>query len=161
MGSDQLNIVLAERKDIPLILKFIKELAEYEKLLNEVKATEEILAQNLFGEQKVAEVVIAYLDNEAIGFALYFYNFSTFLGKAGIYLEDLYVKPEFRGKGYGKSLLKHLAKLAKEKKCGRLEWWVLNWNKTSINFYKNIGSEPMNDWTVYRLTGDALKKLAE
>lgn len=161
MGSNQLNIVLAERKDIPLIFKFIKELAEYEKLLNEVKATEEILAQNLFGEQKVAEVVIAYLDNEAIGFALYFYNFSTFLGKAGIYLEDLYVKPEFRGKGYGKSLLKHLAKLAKEKKCGRLEWWVLDWNKASINFYKNIGAEPMNDWTVYRLTGDALKKLAE
>lgn len=161
MASNQLNIVIAERKDIPLILKFIKELAEYEKLLDEVSATEEILEINLFGEHKVAEVVIGYIENKPIGFALYFYNFSTFLAKPGIYLEDLYIKPKFRGKGHGKAFLKYLAGIAKEKNCGRLEWWVLDCNKPSINFYKKLGAEAMNDWTVFRLSGEALKKLAE
>ncbi len=161
MADGTFRIVAAKRKDISLILTFIKELAEYEKLLGEVFATEEILEKNLFGEHKVAEVVIGYEGQEAVGFALYFYNFSTFLGKSGIYLEDLYIKPQFRGKGYGKSFLKYLAKLAREKNCGRLEWWVLDWNKPSIDFYKKLGAEPMKDWTVFRLTGDSLEKLAE
>jgi len=161
MATENFKITPAEKKDIPLILTFIRELAKYEKLLDEVSATEEILEETLFGDHKVAEVVIGYLNEEPIGFALYFYNFSTFLGKPGIYLEDLFVKSEFRGAGYGKSFLKYLARLAKEKNCGRLEWWVLDWNKPSINFYKKIGAEPMNDWTVFRLSGEALKKLSE
>jgi len=161
MTAENFRIIPAEKKDVPLILTFIKELAKYEKLLDKVSATEAILQETLFGDHKVAEVVIGYVNEEPIGFALYFYNFSTFVGKTGIYLEDLYVKPQFRGAGYGKSFLKYLARLAKEKNCGRLEWWVLDWNKPSINFYKKIGAEPMNDWTVFRLSGEALKKLSE
>ena len=146
-------------KDIPLILQFIKELAEYEKLLHEVMATEELLHEWLFEKNK-AEVLIGDFDGEPIGFALFFHNFSTFLGKAGIYLEDLYVKPSMRGKGCGKAMLRQLAKLAIERGCGRLEWWCLDWNHPSISFYLSLGAEPMSDWTVYRISGDTLGSLA-
>ena len=150
----------AEEKDVELILYFIKELAEYEKMLDEVIATEDLLREWLF-EKKKAEVIFVLEDNQEVGFALFFHNFSTFLGRAGIYLEDLYVKPEYRGKGYGKSLLKKLAKIAKERDCGRLEWWCLDWNKSSIDFYLSLGAKPMKDWTVYRISGSILDNLAE
>lgn len=156
-----LHIRPATPADTPLILQFIRELAEYEKLLHEVVATEDILQQTLFGDQAKAYVAIAEWDGEPVGFALYFYNFSTFLGKPGIYLEDLYVRPELRGKGIGKALLAYLAHKALEKGCGRLEWWVLDWNKPSIAFYKSIGAEAMDEWTVYRLSGEALDALAD
>ena len=150
----------AEEKDAGLILYFIKELAEYEKMLDEVVASEELLKEWLF-EKKKAEVIFVLEDNQEVGFALFFHNFSTFLGRAGIYLDDLYVKPEYRGKGYGKSLLKKLAKIAKERGCGRLEWWCLDWNKSSIDFYLSLGAKPMKDWTVYRISGSTLDNLAE
>ena len=155
-----LDIKQATVDDVPLILQFIKELADYEGLLNEVVATEEVLRETLFGERKVAEVVIGYYENQSVGFALFFHNFSTFLGKPGIYLEDLYVKPEYRGRGFGKSLLAYLARLAMERNCGRLEWWVLDWNEPAIKFYKSLGALPMDEWTVFRVTGDSLEKLA-
>lgn len=158
--SDIFEIKHATLSDVPLILSFIKELAEYEKLLHEVVATEDILKQTLFSERATAFVVIGYLNNCPVSFALYFYNFSTFLGRPGIYLEDLYVKPEARGKGIGQKMLAYLAHLAKEKKCGRLEWWVLDWNETAIGFYKRIGAKAMDEWTVYRVTGEALDNLA-
>lgn len=154
------KIRFAEEKDIGLILEFIKELADYEKLLHEVVATEEILMDSLF-VRKAAEVIIGEHNGEPVGFALFFHNFSTFLGRPGLYLEDLYVKPEMRGKGYGKTLLAFLAKLAIERNCGRFEWWCIDWNEPSINFYKSIGAVPMDEWTVYRVTGDALTTLAE
>ncbi len=147
-------------EDVPLIFSFIKKLAEYEKLLHAVTATENGLREVLFGERRYAETVIAYYENQPVGFALFFHNFSTFLGKPGIYLEDLFVDPKFRGQGFGKALLAHLAKLAQERDCGRLEWAVLNWNKPSIDFYESLGAKPMNEWTVYRLTGEALEQLA-
>jgi GNAT superfamily N-acetyltransferase len=147
--------------DVPLILTFIRALADYEKLLHEVVATEEILRETLFGNRKVAEVVIGYLDGQAVSFALFFHNFSTFLGKPGLYLEDLFVKPEARGKGIGKVMLAYLAKLAKDRDCGRLEWWVLDWNEPAIGFYRSIGAIPMDEWTVQRVTGDALIELAD
>lgn len=150
----------ATEGDVPLILSLIRELAEYEKLSHEVVATEEELRTNLFGERPFAEVLIADHDGDPAGFALFFHNFSTFLGKPGIYLEDLYVKPEFRGAGVGKRLLAHLARLAKERGCGRLEWWVLDWNEPSIGFYDSVGAVAMDDWTVYRLAGGALDDLA-
>lgn len=150
----------ATERDVPLILSFIRALAEYEKLSHEVGATEEDLLANLFGGRPFAEVLIAEQDEAPAGFALFFHNFSTFLGKPGIYLEDLYVKPEFRGAGTGKKLLVHLARLAKERGCGRLEWWVLDWNEPSIGFYRKIGAVAMDDWTVYRLAGGALDELA-
>ena len=150
----------AERKDTALILQFIKELANYEKRLDEVVADEATLEMWIFDKQK-AEVIFALEDGKEIGFALFFHNFSTFLGRAGIYLEDLYVRPECRGKGYGKAILKKLAQIAVERSCGRLEWWCLDWNKPSIDFYVSLGAEPMSDWTVYRITGDTLTKLAE
>lgn len=146
--------------DIPVILDFIKKLAEYEHLSHEVTATEESLHETLFGKRRYAEVVIGYYEARPVGFALFFHNYSTFLGKPGIYLEDLFVNVEERGKGFGKALLIHLAKLAKERDCGRFEWSVLDWNKPSINFYLSLGAVPMNDWTIYRVTGDALDKLA-
>lgn len=149
----------ADEKDNKLILDFIKELADYEKLLNEVVATEEILFDSLF-VRKAAEVIIAEFNNEPVGFALFFHNFSTFLGRPGIYLEDLYIRPEMRGKGFGKTLLAYLAKLAIERNCGRFEWWCIDWNEPSINFYKNIGAVPMDEWTVYRVHNEALIKLA-
>lgn len=150
----------AERKDVPLILYFIKELADYEKMLDEVVATEQLLEQWLFDKNK-AEVIFSMEDGKETGFALFFHNFSTFLGRSGIYLEDLYVKPEYRHKGYGKGLLKKLAEIAVERGCGRLEWWCLDWNRPSIDFYLSMGAQPMEDWTVYRIAGDALTKLAE
>ena len=150
----------AERKDAGLILRFIKELADYEKMLDEVVTDEETLETWIFDKQK-AEVIFALEDGKEVGFALFFHNFSTFLGRAGIYLEDLYVRPEFRGKGYGKAILKKLAAIAVERGCGRLEWWCLDWNKPSIDFYLSLGAEPMSDWTVYRIAGNTLKELAE
>lgn len=150
----------AERKDVPLILRFIKELADYEGMLDEVVADEATLEEWLFDKEK-AEVIFALQGEEEVGFALFFHNFSTFLGRAGVYLEDLYVKPEHRGKGYGKALLKKLASIAVERGCGRLEWWCLDWNKPSIDFYLSLGAEPMADWTVYRIAGDTLTQLAK
>ncbi|HEX2944978.1 MAG TPA: GNAT family N-acetyltransferase [Clostridia bacterium] len=160
--SDSLNkldIRFADKKDVPLILAFIKSLAGYERMLGEVVATEEILMDSLF-VRKAAEVAIAEYAGEPAGFALFFHNFSTFLGRPGIYLEDLFVKPEFRGKGIGKALLSFLAKLVIERKCGRLEWACLDWNEPSIRFYRQLGAVPMEDWTVYRVTGAALQELA-
>ncbi len=150
----------ATEEDVPLILRFIKELAEYEHLSHEVSATEEALRESLFGERRGAEALMAYLGDKPAGFALFFHNFSTFLGKPGIYLEDLYVRPEFRGSGIGRALLVRLAKLARERGCGRLEWWVLDWNEPSIGFYKSIGAVAMDDWTVYRVAGEALENLS-
>lgn len=150
----------AERKDTALILQFIKELADYENMLNEVVADEEILEEWIFDKQK-AEVIFLLENGKEVGFALFFHNFSTFLGRAGIYLEDLYVQPEYRGKGYGKAILKKLAAIAVERGCGRLEWWCLDRNKPSIDFYLSLEAEPMSDWTVYRIDGDTLKRLAE
>ncbi len=157
---EQLTFRYAEEKDTAVILKFIRELADYEKMLDEVVATEDILREWIF-EKKKAEVIFALEDEEEIGFALFFHNFSTFLGRAGIYLEDLYVKLEKRGKGYGSALLKKLAQTAVERGCGRLEWWCLDWNRPSIDFYLSLGAEPMKDWTVYRIAGDTLRGLAE
>ena len=148
----------ATEKDTALILQFIKELASYEKMLSEVVADEATLKEWIFEKQK-AEVIFALEDGKEVGFALFFHNFSTFLGRAGIYLEDLYVKPEYRGKGYGKALIQTLAKIAVERGCGRLEWCCLDWNKPSIDFYLSLGAEPMKDWTVYRIAGDTLKTL--
>ena len=156
----ELTFRYAERRDTALILKFIKELAEYEKMLDEVVATEELLEDWIFNKQK-AEVIFALADGKEVGFALFFHNFSTFLGRAGIYLEDLYVNPEYRGYGIGKALLKKLGKVAVERGCGRLEWWCLDWNKPSIDFYRSMGAEPMDDWTVYRIAGNALKELTD
>ena len=149
----------AGRKDVALILEFIRELADYEKMLDEVVATPELLEKWIFDERK-AEVIFALEGGKEVGFELFFHNFSTFLGRAGIYLEDLYVRPEFRGKGYGRALLKELARIAVERGCGRLEWWCLDWNKPSIDFYLSIGAESMKDWTVYRIAGETLKTLA-
>jgi GNAT superfamily N-acetyltransferase len=156
----ELEIRAATEADVPLILSLIKELAEYERLSHEVVATEEALIDSLFGERPVAEVLIGHLGDEPVGFALFFHNFSTFLGKPGIYLEDLYVRPEFRGVGIGRALLIHLARLARERDCGRLEWSVLDWNEPAIGFYKGIGASPVSGWTVYRVTGEALDELA-
>ena len=150
----------AEEKDCGLILEFINALADYEKMSEQVVATEEILKEQLF-EKKQAEVIFALENGVEVGFALFFHNFSTFLGKSGLYLEDLFVRPEYRGKGHGKALLKKLAGIAVERGCGRFEWWCLDWNKPSIDFYKSLGAVPMDEWTVYRVTGDGLTKLAK
>ena len=157
---EKLHFRYATPKDTVLILQFIKELAEYEKMLDEVVATEKILKEWIFEKEK-AEVIFVLENDAEAGFALFFHNFSTFLGRSGVYLEDLYVKPEYRGKGYGKGLLKKLAQIAVERGCGRLEWWCLDWNKPSIDFYLSLGAEPMKDWTVYRIAGDTLQKLAK
>jgi GNAT superfamily N-acetyltransferase len=149
----------ADEKDVPVILSFIKELAEYEKMLDEVVADESLLREWIF-EKKKAEVIFAVADGKEAGFALFFHNFSTFLGRAGLYLEDLFVYPEYRGKGYGKAILKRLAAIAVERGCGRLEWACLDWNQPSIEFYRSLGAEAMNEWTVYRLTGETLEHLA-
>ena len=150
----------ANEKDCALILEFIKGLADYEKMSDEVVATEQLLREWIF-EKKKAEVIFACENGKEVGFALFFHNFSTFLGRAGIYLEDLYVMPEYRKRGYGKALLKKLASIAVERGCGRLEWSCLDWNKPSIDFYLSLGAVPMSDWTVYRVTGDTLKTLAK
>ena len=158
MGN--LTFRYAQEKDTEKILYFIRELASYENMLDEVIATEELLKKQIF-EDKKAEVIFAMENDKEVGFALFFHNFSTFLGRAGLYLEDLYVLPEHRSKGYGKELLKKLAAIALERGCDRLEWWCLDWNKPSIDFYLSLGAKPMDEWTVYRITGDTLKKLAE
>lgn len=158
--TTKINFRNAEKADTGLILKFIKELAKYEKMENEVVATKELLEEWLF-DKKTAEVIFAVVDGTEVGFALFFHNFSTFLGRAGIYLEDLYVLPEYRGLGYGKSILKKLAQIALDRGCGRLEWWCLDWNKPGIDFYLSLGAKPMDDWTVYRITGDTLRELGQ
>ena len=150
----------ARREDTGLILQFIRELVDYEKMLDQVVADEATLEEWLFDKQK-AEVLFVMADGKEAGFALFFHNFSTFLGRAGLYLEDLYVKPEYRSQGYGKAILKKLAQIAVERGCGRLEWWCLDWNRPSIDFYLSLGAEPMSDWTVYRIAGDTLTLLAE
>lgn len=151
----------ARREDVPLVLDLIRELAEYEKLSHEVVATEDSLLEWLFGDRPVAEVLVAECGGEAAGFALFFHNFSTFLGKPGIYLEDLYVRPRFRRSGIGTLMLTRLARLARERGCGRLEWSVLDWNEPSIRFYESLGAVAMDNWTVHRMTGEALEGLAE
>jgi len=155
-----LQIREATEEDVPVILWFIRQLAEYERLLHEAVMTEETLRQSLFGSRPVAEVLLAYFDDKPVGFAVFFHNFSTFLGKPGLYLEDLFVIPEMRGRGFGKALLVRLAKIAVDRNCGRFEWAVLDWNKPSIEFYKKLGAAPMDEWTIFRVTGEALKKLA-
>ncbi len=157
---ENLDFRFVKREDIPLILKFIRDLAQYEKMLDQVIADEATLEEWIFDRQK-AEVLFAVVDGTEVGFALFFHNFSTFLGRAGLYLEDLFVLPQYRGKGYGKAILKKLAAIAVERGCGRLEWWCLDWNKPSIDFYLSLGAEPMSDWTVYRIAGDTLTQLAQ
>jgi len=150
----------AGERDVPLILAFIRELAEYERLSDEVVATEEGLRAALFGTRPAAEVVIGRCRGEPVGFALFFHNFSTFVGRPGMYLEDLYVRPSQRGRGFGEALLAHVARLACERGCGRMEWAVLDWNEPAAAFYRKLGAVPMSDWTVYRLAGDALAAFA-
>ncbi len=157
---DDFQIRVAQIEDCPLILSFIKELADYEKLSHEVVATVAILEESLFGTRPYADVLIAEYQQQPVGYALYFHNLSTFTGRPGIYLEDLYVKPAMRGKGFGKSLLAYIAKLAVDGNCTRFEWSVLDWNEPSIQFYRSIGARPMDEWTVQRLDGEALKKFA-
>ncbi len=159
-SSSSLIIRQAIIDDCPLILHFIKELADYEKLLHEVVADVATLEETLFGDKQHAEVVIAEYQGQPVGFALFFHNFSTFLGRPGLYLEDLYIQPEMRGKGFGKLLLSYLGGLALDRNCARLEWWVLDWNQPAKDFYQSLGAEPMDDWTVNRVTGTALDNLA-
>ena len=157
----EVSIRAATEEDVPLILRFIKELAEYENLSGEVSATEEVLRENLFGERRAAEVALAFLGEAAAGFAVFFHNFSTFLGRPGIYLEDFYVRPEYRGAGVGRAIVVHLARLAGERGCGRLDFSVLDWNEPALRFYRRIGAVPMDGWTGYRISGDELRLLAD
>jgi GNAT superfamily N-acetyltransferase len=150
----------ALREDLSLILSFVRELAGYERLLHEVVATEETLQESLFGERKVAEVIFGEVNGEPVSFAVFFHNYSTFLGRQGIYIEDLFVQPHMRSLGIGKAMFSHIARIAKERGCGRLDWWVLDWNESAIMFYESLGALPMSAWTVYRLTGQALEDLA-
>lgn len=150
----------ADENDCKLVLEFIRDLAEYEKMLDEVVATEDLLKEWLF-EKKIAEVILICENEKEVGFALFFHNFSTFLGKAGIHLEDLYVKPDYRGKGYGLGLIRKLAEITVERDCGRLEWCCLDWNQPSIDFYLSLGAKPLDEWTIFRLTGDTLTDLAK
>jgi GNAT superfamily N-acetyltransferase len=161
VDMSETTIRSAAREDVPLILEFIRELAEYEKLSDEVVATEAGLAETLFGERPYAEALIAEAEGKAAGFALFFHNYSTFLGKPGIYLEDVFVRPEFRGRGVGRAFFRRLARIALERDCGRLEFWVLDWNQPAIRFYRKLGAEPMAEWTVQRITGEALRRLAD
>lgn len=154
-----LNFRFAARGDVPVLLTLIRELAELEHLLDQVAADEATLSEELFGARRVAEVVLAELAGEAVGFAVFFHNFSTFVGRAGLYLEDLYVRPHARGKGVGRWLIAFVAKIAVERKCGRFEWAVLDWNTHAIEFYRSLGAVPMHDWTVQRVTGAALQRL--
>ncbi|MBA3660957.1 MAG: GNAT family N-acetyltransferase [Gammaproteobacteria bacterium] len=160
MVADTFEIKPATIQDVPLILAFIKELAEYEKLSHEVVATEAALSDSLFSQPSSVEVIIGYVNNQPVSFALFFQSYSTFLARTGIYLEDLFVRPAARGKGVGKKMLAYLAHLAKKRKCGRLEWSVLDWNESAIGFYKKLGAKMMDEWTVFRLTNEALNKLA-
>ena len=156
----ELEFRFADEKDCGLILSFIKKLADYEKMSDQVVATEALLQEWIF-EKKKAEVLFVCHEEKEVGFALFFHNFSTFLGRAGIYLEDLFVLPEYRGMGYGKALLKKLAQITVERGCGRLEWWCLDWNQPSIDFYRSLGAAAMGEWTTYRLTGDTLLEMAK
>jgi GNAT superfamily N-acetyltransferase len=158
--SEEITIRPADEHEVPVILQFIRDLAKYEHLEREAAATEEMLRETLFGGRPYAEVVFACLNGEPVGFALFFHNYSTFLGRPGIYLEDLYVRPEARGHGIGRRLLRWLAATAVSRKCGRLEWSVLDWNEPSIRFYRNLGAVALDDWTMYRVTGPALIQLA-
>lgn len=155
-----LSIRPATSADLPLIAQFIRDLAEYEKLAHEVRFDEAVLGDRLFGTRPYAEVLIGEIDGVPQGFALFFHNFSTFEGKPGVYLEDLFVRPEARGSGLGKALLKRLAQIAVERDCARLEWWVLDWNEPAIQFYQKLGAKPMDEWTTFRVDGDALLELA-
>jgi GNAT superfamily N-acetyltransferase len=150
----------ATKKDVPVIFAFIKKLADYERLSHEVVASEELLQRTLFGQRRTAEVAIGYFKNEPVGFVLFFHNFSTFLGRPGIYIEDLFVEEIYRRRGFGGALLVHVAKLAAVRDCGRLEWSVLDWNEPAINFYQKLGAVPMQEWTVFRITGANLRRLA-
>lgn len=158
---DGFRIEHGRPEHVPLVLQFIEELAEYEKMSDQVVANEEMLHDSLFGNPKSCEVIIGYYQDEPVGFALFFHNYSTFLARPGLYLEDLYVRPNMRGRGFGKSLLQYLALIANKRGCGRMEWAVLNWNKPAIDFYQSLGAKPMDEWTVYRLAGDALKAFDE
>ncbi len=158
--AGEVMLRFATEEDVPLILRFIRELAEYERLAHACVATEEMVRETLFGAKPYAEVIIAEHEGEPAGFALFFHNYSTFLARPGIYLEDLYVRPELRGYGIGKALLARLASIARERDCGRLEWAVLNWNKSAIQFYRSLGALPQDQWTVYRVTGEALERLS-
>lgn len=160
MQSATIEIRPAAESDVPVVLAFIKKLADYERLSHEVVATEEILRETLFGDRRNAEVAIAYREKKPAGFVLFFHNFSTFLGRSGIYIEDLFVEDCYRRQGIGRALLLYVARLAKARHCGRLEWSVLDWNETAVKFYKQLGAVPMDDWTVYRVTGERLDKLA-
>lgn len=160
LAINRIRVRPAIEADVSLILQLISDLAEYEKLSGEVRATESLLREHLFGPRPTAEALIAELDGQPAGFALFFHNFSTFLGRPGIYLEDLFVRPHARRCGIGKALLIELARLAVQRKCGRLEWAVLDWNEPAISFYKTLGAVPMDEWTIFRVTGDALLKLA-
>ena len=151
----------ARIEDVPIILQLIRDLATYERAPNEVTATEAQLVDALFGERPAAEVLLAFEGKSPVGFALFFYNFSTWLGRPGLYLEDLFVKPEKRGKGYGRALLVELAKIARDRECGRMEWAVLDWNEPAIKFYRALGAKPMDEWTVFRLNRDGIAKLAD
>ena len=153
------DVRFATAADVPAILRLIRELAEYERLLDQMVADEASLHRALFGERPYVEALVATGDGETVGFALFFHNFSTFLGKPGVYLEDLFVRPAYRGQGLGKMLLQRVAQIAVERDCGRMEWSVLDWNEPSIRFYESLGAKPMSDWTTYRLTGDALRGL--
>lgn len=158
--STELEIRRATVADVPTIVSLIRELAEFERLAHEVVVTEELLIEQLFGQRPGAEVVIAGVGQEVVGFALFFQNFSTFLGRPGLYLEDLYVRPKFRGLGHGEQLLRYLARICIERGYGRFEWSVLDWNQRAIDFYKGMGARPMEEWTVFRVTGEALARLA-
>lgn len=159
MAGTGFRIRRAEAEDVSIILRFIRAIAEYERLLHEVTATEEDLRQSLFGERPAAEVLLGELDGQAVGFAIFFQNYSTFLGRPGMYLEDLFVYPEHRGRGFGKALLLAVARLAWERRCGRFDWMVLDWNEPSIQFYRSLGAVPMSEWTTMRVTGEALERL--
>jgi GNAT superfamily N-acetyltransferase len=159
--SDDVRIEPAREADAALILRLIKALAEYERLSDEVVATEATVRASLFGDARKAEVVIAYAGGEPVGFAVWFHNYSTFVSRQGLYLEDLFVLPGWRGRGIGRALLRHLARVAVERGCGRMEWAVLDWNEPAIRFYKSLGARPMDEWTVFRVTGNALRRLAE
>jgi GNAT superfamily N-acetyltransferase len=154
------QIRAATKADVPIIFSFIKKLADYERLSHEVVATEKILHETLFGRRRTAEVAIGYFEKQPVGFVIFFHNYSTFLGRPGIYLEDLFVDEAFRRRGFGGALLRYVARLAKERQCGRLEWSVLNWNEPAIEFYRKLGAVPRNEWTVFRLTGESLMRLA-
>jgi GNAT superfamily N-acetyltransferase len=161
MRRDDFGIRPARVEDVPIILKLIRDLATYERAPDEVTATEEQLVDVLFGERPAAAVLLALEGQSPVGFAVYFYNFSTWLGRAGLYLEDLFVKPDKRGKGYGRALLVALANIARERECGRMEWAVLDWNEPAIKFYRVLGAKPMHEWTVFRLTRDGIARLAD